>query len=164
MTIGNIYDSFQSSYCYGIQKLPTIQPNEAKQAEKQNDAALEQQAVRLGTTGSQENSTSLTKEETNPASRMANLDQVALTFNKEESFEYIGNDSSLDNLDMQKAISVMRKGHICDAERPGAPGLSIFCRKFQKPDRRAAVRRWYGYFETVMLTPCKNARGFVMMG
>ena len=112
MTIGNIYDSFQSSYCYGIQKLPTIQPNEAKQAEKQNDAALEQQAVKLGTTGSQENSTSLTKEETNPASRMANLDQVALTFNKEESFEYIGNDSSLDNLDMQKAISVMRKDQV----------------------------------------------------
>lgn len=112
MTIGNIYDSFQSSYCYGIQKLPTIQPNEAKQAEKQNDAALEQQTVRLGTTGSQENSTSLTKEETNPASRMANLDQVALTFNKEESFEYIGNDSSLDNLDMQKAISVMRKDQV----------------------------------------------------
>lgn len=112
MTIGNIYDSFQSSYCYGIQKLPTIQPNEAKQAEKQNDAVLEQQAVRLGTTGSQENSTSLTKEETNPASRMANLDQVALTFNKEESFEYIGNDSSLDNLDMQKAISVMRKDQV----------------------------------------------------
>lgn len=112
MTIGNIYDSFQSSYCYGIQKLPTIQPNEAKQAEKQNDAALEQQAVRLGTTGSQENSTSLTKEETNPASRMANLDQVALTFNKAESFEYIGNDSSLDNLDMQKAISVMRKDQV----------------------------------------------------
>lgn len=112
MTIGNIYDSFQSSYCYGIQKLPTIQPNEAKQAEKQNDAALEQQAVRLGTTGSQENGTSLTKEETNPASRMANLDQVALTFNKEESFEYIGNDSSLDNLDMQKAISVMRKDQV----------------------------------------------------
>lgn len=112
MTIGNIYDSFQSSYCYGIQKVPTIQPNETKQAEKQNDAALEQQAVRLGTTGSQENSTSLTKEETNPASRMANLDQVALTFNKEESFEYIGNGSSLDNLDMQKAISVMRKDQV----------------------------------------------------
>ena len=112
MTIGNIYDSFQSSYCYGIQKLPTIQPNEAKQAEKQNDATLEQQAAGLGTTGSQENSTSLTKEETNPASRMANLDQVALTFNKEESFEYIGNDSSLDNLDMQKAISVMRKDQV----------------------------------------------------
>lgn len=112
MTIGNIYDSFQSSYCYGIQKLPTIQPGEVQQTEKQNDAALEQQAVRLGTTGSQENSTSLTKEETNPASRMANLDQVALTFNKEESFEYIGNDSSLDNLDMQKAISVMRKDQV----------------------------------------------------
>ena len=112
MTIGSIYDSFQSSYSYGMQKIPTVQPGEVQQTEKQNDAALEQQAAGLGTAGSQENSTSPTKEETNPASRMANLDQVSLTFNKEESFDYIGNDSSLDNLDMQKAISVMRKDQV----------------------------------------------------
>lgn len=38
--------------------------------------------------------------------------EVSLTFNKEESFDYIGSESSLANLDVQKAISVMKKDKI----------------------------------------------------
>lgn len=112
MTIGSLYDSFQSSYSYGMQKIPTVQPAEVQQTEKQNPAAAEQQPVGSGITGAQENITVSTQEETNSASKMADLDQLSLTFHKEESFDYIGNDSSLDNLDMQKAISVMRKDQV----------------------------------------------------
>ena len=45
-------------------------------------------------------------------SRIADLEDVSLTFNKEESFDYIGSESGLDNLDMQKAISDMKKDEV----------------------------------------------------
>ena len=44
--------------------------------------------------------------------KAVDLENVSLTFHKEESFDYIGNDSSLDNLDMQKAVSDMKKDHV----------------------------------------------------
>lgn len=45
-------------------------------------------------------------------SRAADLKNISLTFNKEESFDYIGSESSLANLDVQKAISDMQKDQI----------------------------------------------------
>lgn len=42
----------------------------------------------------------------------ADLENISLTFNKEETFDYIGTESGLANLDMQKAISDMRKDEI----------------------------------------------------
>lgn len=44
--------------------------------------------------------------------RDTRITEVSLTFNKEESFDYIGSESSLANLDVQKAISVMKKDKI----------------------------------------------------
>lgn len=35
--------------------------------------------------------------------------EISLTFNKEETFDYIGSESGLMNLDVQKAISDMKK-------------------------------------------------------
>ncbi len=45
-------------------------------------------------------------------SRVANLEDISLTFNKEESFGYIGSESGLADLDMQKAISDMKKDEV----------------------------------------------------
>lgn len=45
-------------------------------------------------------------------SRTVDLENISLTFNKEESYDYIGSESGLANLDMQKAISDMRKDEI----------------------------------------------------
>ncbi len=39
----------------------------------------------------------------------AEIDQLSLTFNKQESFDYLGKDSDINDLDMQKAISDMQK-------------------------------------------------------
>lgn len=39
----------------------------------------------------------------------AEMDQLSLTFNKQESFDYLGKDSDINDLDMQKAISDMQK-------------------------------------------------------
>lgn len=45
-------------------------------------------------------------------SRAADLQNVSLTFNREESFDYLGSESGLMNLDVQKAVSDMRKDSI----------------------------------------------------
>ena len=37
---------------------------------------------------------------------------ISLTFNKEESYDYIGSESGLANLDVQKAVSDMRKDSV----------------------------------------------------
>ena len=44
--------------------------------------------------------------------RMADLENISLTFNKEESYDYIGSESGLANLDVQKAVSDMRKDSV----------------------------------------------------
>lgn len=47
-------------------------------------------------------------------SRTANLEDISLTFNKEDSFDHIGSESSIVSLDMQKAISDMKKDGILE--------------------------------------------------
>lgn len=42
-------------------------------------------------------------------SRMADLANISLTFNEGETYDYLGRDASLDNLDMMSAISDMQK-------------------------------------------------------
>ena len=42
-------------------------------------------------------------------SKTADLENISLTFNKEESYDYIGSESGLANLDVQKAVSDMKK-------------------------------------------------------
>lgn len=51
------------------------------------------------------------KEQDN-RSRIANLENVSLTFNKADDFDFIGKDSSIETLDMQKAISDMQKDQV----------------------------------------------------
>lgn len=42
-------------------------------------------------------------------SRSTDPESISLTFNKEETFDYIGSERGLDNLDIRKAISDMQK-------------------------------------------------------
>ena len=42
----------------------------------------------------------------------APLEDISLTFNKQESFGYIGRDSDIQSLDVQKAVSDMRKDSV----------------------------------------------------
>lgn len=109
MTVGGIYDSFHSSY--GVQQIQTTYVDDLNKIGRQveepdlnNQSDLNEQSDNL--------TPAAEPVQENPASRMADLDQVSLKFNKEDSFGYIGMDSSLDNLDMQKAISDMQKDHV----------------------------------------------------
>lgn len=109
MTVGGIYDSFHNSY--GVQQIQTTYATEPEKAGRQIDEAdISKQADLTEQSG---NLTSVAEPaQENQASRMADLDSVSLKFNKEDSFSYIGMDSSLDNLDMQKAISDMQKDQV----------------------------------------------------
>ena len=109
MTAGGIHDSFHNSY--GMQQIQTTYVDNAERVDRQVD-----DAERSRQTDPSVQSDNLTTVEEpvqeNQASRIADLEQVSLKFNKEDNFDYIGMDSSLDNLDMQKAISDMQKDRV----------------------------------------------------
>ena len=46
------------------------------------------------------------------SSGLACLENISLTFNKEESYDYLGRESNLMDLDMQKAISDMKRDSV----------------------------------------------------
>lgn len=45
---------------------------------------------------------------------ITDINNISLTFNKEETYDYIGSESSLAKLDIQQAISDMRKDKILE--------------------------------------------------
>lgn len=47
-------------------------------------------------------------------SRSANLEDISISFNKGDDYSYIGSESEIGDLDMQKAISDMRKDKILE--------------------------------------------------
>lgn len=47
-----------------------------------------------------------------PVRQDAKLEDISLTFNKQEEFGYIGQDSDIRSLDMEKAISDMKKDQV----------------------------------------------------
>lgn len=52
------------------------------------------------------------EKEPDTRSKITDFDRVSLTFNKEESFDYIGSESGLADLDVQKAISDMKRDSV----------------------------------------------------
>ena len=44
--------------------------------------------------------------------KAADLENISLTFNKADSFDYLGSESGLENLDVMKAVSDMRKDEV----------------------------------------------------
>lgn len=92
---GNLYQN------YNIQNMKTVTPDEVK---KQSEQTLQKH--------SKQSNYSTPTIENDTRSRIADLDNISLTFRKDESFDYIGTYSSLENLDMEKAISDMKKDQV----------------------------------------------------
>ncbi len=93
------YNQMQSYY--KAYEIPTVTPEEMKQKEQGNLAA----------------SSVVTPIEETPKvadvrSRNADLENISLTFNKEDTYDYLGSESTLAGLDMQKAISDMKKDSV----------------------------------------------------
>ncbi|MDD6810810.1 MAG: hypothetical protein PUD93_02935 [Lachnospiraceae bacterium] len=96
--VNGIFSSFQSSY--GVQQIPRT---------VQEPLPLQKQEADQGTAALGLEKESVQEQSSLHTAKPVDLENVSLTFHKEESFDYIGNDSSLDNLDMQKAVSDMKK-------------------------------------------------------
>ena len=107
MTVRGIYDSFQSSY--GMQRIPSMTD---EQPVKSGRPDGQREEVKVSGLSDNLQTTTAEPEQINRVNRIADLENIFLKFNKEDNFDYIGNDSSLDNLDMQKAISDMRKDQV----------------------------------------------------
>lgn len=88
-------------------------PDDVKQPVKKvitEDPGLESQVVSSGQTDA--GNAVQTAARTEKTSANAALEDISVTFNKQDDFGYIGRDSDIHSLDVEKAISDMRKDQI----------------------------------------------------
>lgn len=101
-----MYGGFYNQY-----RLPEIPSVSVEDVKKQNlEADAQEQKALTGTPAMQE----YTSQPHSQAPRMADLEDISLTFNKNETYGYIGKDASLENLDMMSAISDMQKDKVLE--------------------------------------------------
>lgn len=95
---GGLYNNYRPV------SIPQVDVNEVKAAEEKKAA----EAVAPASTPVAETSV------IDNRSRMANLDDISLNFNSKDDYSYIGSDSDLGMLDMNKLISDMKKDKILE--------------------------------------------------
>lgn len=89
---------------YKIPDIPRVDVSEIKEADI-NKQQEENSAVQAAQAPVVENIS-------DTRSKVANLEDISLTFNKNDDFSLIGSESDLNSLDMEKAISDMKKDKI----------------------------------------------------
>ena len=94
------YSQMQSFY--KVNEIPVVSPEEIKKQQSQAESVQ----TKPITVGEKETG----REDLR--SRNADLENISLTFNKEDTYDYLGSESGLASLDMQKAISDMKKDSI----------------------------------------------------
>lgn len=99
MKIGSI----QSTYggVHNINSIPRV--DEKQLMEEQKAQTLKEDAMPLASQNSH-------KTPVQPVQ----LQDISLIFNKGETYDYIGKDSDLDNLDVKKAVSDMKKDQLLE--------------------------------------------------
>lgn len=109
------FGGFQSYY--RASEIPKVSEQEVQRQDalKQQSASISEEKNSqqiVETDGYKSEPTDKVSEQADRRPKIADLENISLTFNKEETYDYIGNESGLANLDMQKAISDMRKDEI----------------------------------------------------
>lgn len=107
MTIGNTWNYAQREY--SVQQVAPVDRSLPEEKVLQDSSRKKPEALEV--------LKQATKSETLPKTQKpqpgtTDLENISLKFNKEESFAYIGKDSDLDQLDVQKAISDMKRDQI----------------------------------------------------
>lgn len=100
-----LYGGFYNQY-----KMPEIQQVSVEDVKKQDEQLAKQQMQQSVETPKID----YTQQPENQAPRMANLEDISLTFNTNETYDYIGRDADLQNLDMMSAISDMQKDKVLE--------------------------------------------------
>ena len=94
---------------YNPYRLPDIQQVSVEDVKKQ-DEQLSQQHVQQSVASQID----MAQGTSNQAPRMADLENISLSFNVNETYDYIGRDADLQNLDMMSAISDMQKDKVLE--------------------------------------------------
>lgn len=103
MNISSYFDFNSMLQNYQAPVIPQVGVDVVVQQD--NEKQLEDQNLNIDTTIDNHSQT-LTKRDDAP------LENISLTFNKQEDFEYLGKDHDIHSLDIQKAISDMKKDDV----------------------------------------------------
>jgi len=102
MGINFDYTNFISSY--GMQRIPTVDPKQVEAAPKEVEVQAKEQV---------QEQPQVSVESYGPkAPKTANLEDVSLTFNKQDDFGTIGRDVDIAKLDMAKVVSDSKRESI----------------------------------------------------
>ncbi|MGN0432442.1 MAG: hypothetical protein ACI4EQ_08810 [Lachnospiraceae bacterium] len=117
MRIGGVSDYSSMFSNYKVPEIPSVDIEQLKRTEEVSGSQTlkaEQSNIQKSDAQTQSvNDIDLSIEENVPVARPnADVREISLTFNAGEDFGYIGQDSNIENLDMQKAISDMKKDQI----------------------------------------------------
>jgi len=94
----NINDSYRMMQSYRIDNIPKVDISKAEQNKPEENQQTVNQAPAISIEPVVDN-----------RPKSANLDDVSMTFNRQENFGYIGKDRDVSLLDMEKAINMMRQ-------------------------------------------------------
>ena len=98
---------------YRIPEASAVTPQKIDEQPKTvHESTVAVDAVKEQSTGTQQVQQDAAEESTLQKRTSVNPSEISMTFHKEETFDYLGSESSLMNLDMQKAISDMKKDSI----------------------------------------------------
>lgn len=101
ISVGGMNDYSDYGKVYQNYRMPEIKPAEAEEAQQ-----VQTQEIAQTTQEQPAESTSSVQRHD------AALEDVSLTFNKQDDYGYIGKDSDILSLDVEKAVSDMRKDQI----------------------------------------------------
>ncbi len=101
MGIGGIGDYSSILSNYRIPVIPTVSVEEVRRQTEQNAAVVSPATEPVSS------ATSAVVRKPDAA-----LEDISLTFNRQDDFGYIGSESDIRSLDMEKAISDMRKDEV----------------------------------------------------
>ncbi|MCR5619707.1 MAG: hypothetical protein K6F65_06365 [Lachnospiraceae bacterium] len=117
MRIGNYFDHSQIYNDYSSLKVRESlaeirKPEEVKAAEDTAAAAAQQKA----------------SEEENAVKRerLLGLEDISITFNKNDDFDIIGRTSDITDLDLQKAVSISKKDDILTGYKAAENALPVY--------------------------------------
>ncbi len=103
MGIGRIGGFYQNYSVDSIQKVDLETVKAQDEAKKQQETQIPAGSVSIDTAPADDK-----------RSKTADLENISLNFNAGETYDYIGKDSELSSLDMEQAISDMKKDQVLE--------------------------------------------------
>ena len=109
MNIGSVSGIGNLAGNYKTLPVPSAQVNQAKEPA---DSLRVDELSKNRIVVSEANVHEITQEPVSQTRQDAALEDISLTFNRQDDFGYLGKDSDIHSLDMERAISEMRKDQV----------------------------------------------------